>query len=760
MVMVRDLIVWFKDVSKEDVPLVGGKGANLGEMVRAGIPVPPGFILTAKSYDLFLKESGLAEEIAEGLADLDFDDSEKLHRAAKKIQQKILKAPVPKAIREKALKAYRRLDPGGTYVAVRSSATAEDLPDASFAGQQATFLNVRGEKELLEAINKCWASLFTPRAIFYRGEKGFDQLAVKIAVPVQKMVQSETSGVMFTIDPVTEDKWTLVIEAIWGLGELIVQGSVTPDTYRLKKKSLKIVEKKIGTQKIQLIKKGKKTKEMPVAKKWQSVQKISDEKIIALAKIGLELEKHYYFPQDIEWAIEGGKIFIVQTRPVTTLGKAQEAKKVTEKRKPILEGTSASPGRVAGEVKVIHGSGELAKVKSGDVLVAEKTTPDYVPGMRRAVAIVTDRGGETSHAAIVSRELGIPCVVGTGTATTTLKSGEVVTVDGTLGKIYRGGLPKGEEVVLQPPYRGSLPKGKQALTKTATKIYVNLAQPELADRVAARNVDGVGLLRAEFMIAEQGVHPHLLLQEKKTETFVKTLTDGISQFCRSFNPRPVVYRATDFKTNEYRQLKGGEAFEPVEENPFMGYRGAYRYLADPEIFRLEIEAIKRVKELGYANLYLMLPFVRTVAELKEVKSILAKNGLTRRGNFQLWMMVEIPANVILLDKFLGVGIDGISIGSNDLTMLLLGVDRDNEILAERFNEQDPSVLWALRRVVTTCRKMGVTSSICGQAPSRYPDLVERLVEWGITSISVNPDAIESVREVVARTEERLGKRRG
>lgn len=752
----KDFIVWFGEVGKADLALVGGKGANLGEMVRIGIPVPPGFIVTAKAYDYFLHQTGLVSSFEEITLDLDVNDTDKLYQVAQKVQSKILRAQLPQEVCQPVLQAYRKLDRGKAFVAVRSSATAEDLPDASFAGQQATFLNVKGEQELLISLKKCWASLFSPRAIFYRAQKGFNQLSVKIAVPIQKMVQSDASGVMFTIDPISEDKSTLIIEAIWGLGELIVQGAVTPDTYRVDKKNLKIIRKRIGSQKRQLIKVGKQTKEKSVAKMWQDVQKISDSFITKLSTIGLQLEKHYYFPQDIEWAIENNKLYILQTRAVTTLGKSQEKKVAQDNRMPILEGSPASPGRVAGTVTIISGPRQLDKIKKGDVLVAEKTTPDYVPGMKRAVGIVTDHGGETSHAAIVSRELGIPCVVGTGKATQILKDDQVITVDGSKGKIYQGGLMIGEKSIspsLAP--KPALAKESYNL-KTATKIYVNLAEPDLAPEAAKRPVDGVGLLRAEFMIAQLGIHPHQLLNENKGSLLVKTIRDGILQFCQAFYPRPVVYRATDFKTNEYRQLKGGATYEPEEENPFIGYRGAFRYLADPQIFELEIKAFNQVRQQGFSNLHLMIPFVRTVNELKSVKRQLLSYGLSRRGNFELWMMVEIPANVILLDQFLKVGLDGVSIGSNDLTMLILGVDRDNELLVERFDELNPAVLWALEKTVKTCKKAKVKVSICGQAPSKYPELVDRLVEWGTTSISVNPDVIEKTREMVSKAEEKYG----
>jgi pyruvate,water dikinase len=661
------------------------------------------------------------------------------------------------------MRAYLKL--GGLFkqvlVAVRSSATAEDLPTASFAGQQVTFLNVQGEANVVEAVRNCWASLFEPRAIFYRQENNFDHLKVGMAVPIQKMIQSETSGVMFTINPVTYQKNRIIIEAIYGLGELIVQGEVTPDHYEIEKTSLKIIKKRIHKQTVQLIKVGGKTLETTVPKKKQDKQKLTDNQIYKLAKLGKQIHQHYFFPQDIEWAVENQKIFIVQTRPVTTIkvkeGKAKsESEGEEKKRKAILVGTTASPGIAAGPARIIHSAKEIRKVKKGDVLVTKMTSPDFVPAMKKVVAIVTDRGGQTSHAAIVSRELGIPCVVGTTEATKKLKDGLMVTVDGTRGEVYRGGMKVGTTLSIA---RSTEEKHKSKLAepiKTATKIYVNLAEPELAEKIAQRPVDGVGLLRAEFMMAEIGRHPKKIIKDGKQKMFVDKLSSLIAKFCYNFAPRPVVYRATDFKTNEYRNLIGGKAYEPEEENPLIGFRGALRYLTDPAVFELELEAIKKVRNKeNLKNLWLMIPFVRTPEELIKVKRIIASTGLIRSPTFKLWLMVEVPSNVILLPDFIKAGIDGISLGSNDLTMLILGADRDNAELAKTFDERNPAVLWAIKRTIKTCLKAKITSSICGQAPSTYPDLAQKLVEWGITSISVNPDAIERVRELVAETEKRI-----
>lgn len=753
-------MAWFSEVDKDDINLVGGKGANLGEMTKAGFPVPPGFIVTATSYFEFLTQNDLQPKLHSLLEGLDVSDSKALEKAAEAVQKLIIHSRFPKEIAHDILDAYFSLEKGlfnNPLVAVRSSATAEDLPGASFAGQQSTFLNVQGEANLIEKIKEAWASLFTARAIFYRQTNKFDHFKVGIAVPVQKMVNSDTSGIMFTLDPVTNDKHKVTIEAITGLGEMIVQGAVTPDHYEVEKRSDVITAKEVHVQEKEMVKVGKKTVIRPIPAKIGGKQKLDDEQILAVARLGKALEKHYFFPQDSEWAIENGRVYVVQTRPVTTMGKESRTKNSelrTGQLETLLKGSPASPGLKSGVVKILRSASEIDKIISGDVLVAEQTNPDFVPAMRKAVAIVTERGGRTSHAAIVSRELGIPAVVGAAGALTKLKDGMVISVNGTTGEVYKGAT-RSQELRTE----NSMTKNTIQL-KTATKVYVNLAEASRAAEIGKRHVDGVGLLRAEFMIAGIGVHPKKLIKDNKTEVFVDQLAEELEKFCVAFSPRPVVYRTTDFKTNEYRHLKGGEAFEPEEPNPMLGFRGAARYIVDAEVFKLELEAIKKVRnKLGHKNLHVMVPFVRTPEELLKVKQLMASNGLSRSANFKLWMMVEIPTNVIRLDDFLDVGIDGVSIGSNDLTMLTLGTDRDNSEVAHDFSELDPAVMWSFERVIKTCVGRGVTTSMCGQAPSDYPDLLEKLVRWGITSVSVNPDVIEQVRETIANAEKKLITRR-
>ena len=688
------------------------------------------------------------------------EDPVALDTKASACQKEIKKIELSKELKAEIFRFYERLSNGkNALVAVRSSATAEDLPEASFAGQQATFLNVRGKQELTSAILAAWASLFEARAIFYRQQQNFDHAKVGIAVPVQIMVQSETSGVMFTIDPVTNNKNTIVIEAVFGLGEMIVGGKLTPDHYEVDKRTISIKSKKIVSQNLQMILTKSGNQIVPVAKAHQKAQKLPDEKITELAQIGKKIEKHYFFPQDIEWAYEKGKLYLVQTRPVTTTKtniKEPDTPMTDEHLKDvILQGSPASPVIGTGKVTIIKSPKELNRVQKGDVLVTEMTNPDYVPAMKRAIAIVTDKGGRTSHAAIVSRELGIACVVGTGNATKKLKDGMVVTVDGAKGLVYKGTIQTEKKSLA----RRDLPEPSHAAAhKTATKLYVNLAEPELAAQVAAKNVDGVGLLRAEFMLAQIGTHPKKYLEEKKQEEFKNILAEGLKRFARAFGNRPVIYRTSDLKSNEYRDLKGGSRYEPVESNPMLGYRGAFRYLKDPDTFKLELEAIKIVRE-KHKNLHLMIPYVRSPKELRDTRAIVEETGLFEDKSFNFWMMAEIPANVIMLEDFIEVGIDGVSIGSNDLTMLILGTDRDNEEVAIEFNELDPAVLWALEKIVKTCEKFDVTCSICGQAPSIYPELTQKLVSWGITSISVNPDKIDSTREIIYQAEHKLVSKR-
>jgi len=1173
------ILVWFAEVGKGDIPLVGGKGANLGEMTQAGLPVPQGFIVTAEAYFDFLKANKLDQLVRKTLAGLDAEKTKDLNEAATLLQKAIQTHPLPKALVESIEKAYEEMHQGA--VAVRSSATAEDLPDASFAGQQATFLNIEGNQQLIKAIRECWASLFEARAIYYRIANNFDHFKVGIAVPVQKMVESEISGIMFTADPVNSDLAKIVIDAGLGLGEAIVSGSVTPDHYVVDKAGLKILSKEVSQQEWQIVRgKDGKNKHISTPKDKLKGQKLTDKQIIQLAELGKKVEAHYAKPQDTEWAFEGGSFFMVQARPITTL-KGQKAATDNQEKSPespgqaisavdaevLVSGAGASVGRASGPVKIIHSPREIDKVLAGDVLVTEMTSPDYVPAMKRAVAIVTDTGGRTcfagqtkiltnvgfirideiethaerdhlmvpsvdkhslklawkpilavlkrraktihvgvsqtnrslasklevtanhrfltfsnrqlveekignilnnnagvisitnlpalankqaddklgyllgaigtdgsiyrtrthgeiqfiqkdtpakkafinrvrssfsevfgyemrpylkkassgylrgrringqamayrcynkalayqfaeqeqalsttvleskpsfvrafvggaldgdgtysqnsnrlnffstephifepfitgclrlgvlpqvtpnreakniqlsegvneilkecsrlfgqaarvrsgsrlfaasqlisdivdkvnykgrikpyvkgnlyidaeklrkyvlpladesiqeqlkgildsdlrmlrakylgegsmtdvynltvadnhnyvvftenytpvvvanSHAAIVSRELGIPCVVGTGTATHNLETGQMVTVDGHDGKVFKGKVGPHSPAVATSTSLTTPISARETMPVTGTKVYLNLAEPEKADEYAQLPVDGVGLLRAEFIIAGIGEHPKAMMASGRAKDYVKKLSQGIGTIAQAFHPRPVVYRATDFKTNEYRSLKGGEKYEEQESNPMIGYRGASRYIADPEEFALELEAIKAVRD-GHdlKNLHLMIPVVRRVDEFCKIRDLIHKNGLRQSSDFKLWIMVEVPSTIFEIEKYIAEGIDGISIGSNDLTQLILGIDRDSAKLASQFDERYPAVMTAMTHVIKACRKGHVTSSICGQAPSAYPEVTEALVKAGITSVSVAPDVAISTRKLIASVEKRL-----
>ena len=747
------LVIDFKDIDKDSIPLVGGKGANLGEMLKAGFPVPNGFAVTVPAYELFLQENGIATKIYEILESIDVEDPSQLESAAKRIQKIVNTSKFPESVFKDLVKSYKKL--GGTFsrslVAVRSSATAEDLPGMSFAGQQATFLNIKGEANLQVSVRECWASLFTPRAIYYRHSNKIKIEKVGISVIVQKMVQSEVSGIMFSIDPVTNRKDRIIIDSVWGLGEMIVQGSYIPDHYVVQKETFAILSKEVNDQKMQYIKNGQETKEIEVPKKLQSKIKLTDEQIIYLAKISQKLQDHYYYPQDSEWALEKGKLYIVQTRPITTIEKTTAVNNKDEEAMdsaPILKGISASPGIGTGIVKILKSPKEIDKIKTGDILVAPMTSPDYVPAMKKASAIVTNEGGMTSHAAIVSREMGIPCVVGTKIGTTILKDGDVVTVNGTTGEIFAGSYKSKTIPALTQQTEST--RGK----KTATKLYVNLAEPDRAKEVSKMDVDGIGLLRAEFMIADIGIHPKEAIKRHTQHLFIDKMVKKLTEFCENFAPRQIVYRATDFKTNEYRSLEGGKHWEPQESNPMLGFRGAYRYISDPEVFNLELQAIKEVRQ-KYPNLQIMIPFVRSPEELRRVRRLVQSAGLFDDPHFKFWMMVEIPVNIIMIEEFIKVGIDGISIGSNDLTMLIQGTDRDNATVATEFNEMSPEVLWAIKKVIKACNKAGVTSSICGQAASTYNEMIEVLVKAGITSISVNPDAVTRVRSMIHEAEKNI-----
>ena len=776
------LILWFEELGKEDVPLVGGKCANLGEMINAGIPVPPGFAITAYAYKRFIEETGIAQKIYDILDETITDprNPAQYEEASKKIRKLIESTPIPKEIRDAIVEAYRELSKKigvkDVYVAVRSSATAEDLPGASFAGQQETYLNVRGEDDLLESVRKCWSSLFTPRAIFYRTEKGFRHEKVLISVAVQKMVNSRSAGVMFTIHPVTGDRNIIVIESVWGLGEAIVSGAVTPDHFEVDKNTLRILTKNIVKKEVEYIRDPKtgKTIHAKVPPERQETPSLTDEEVVELARIARLIEQHYGTPQDIEFAVDRDlafpqSIFIVQSRPetvwsmkeaeATASSSGSSAVSVAE-AKIVVKGLPASPGVHIGKAKIVFSPDEAAKkIQKGDILVTKMTNPDWVPYMRLAGAIVTDEGGMTCHAAIVSRELGIPCIVGAKDATKILMDNGTYTVDARSGVIYEG-----EVAELVKPVEVKVAEvavAARAPVITGTKIYVNISIPEIADKVARETqADGVGLLRAEHMMVSIGKHPRLLIEEGGEQKMIDAFAEGIRKVAQAFYPRPVVYRFLDFKPDEFLALPGGEKYEKeaghVGPNPLIGYRGAFRYIKEPDIFRLECRAIKKVREeYGLKNVWVMVPFVRRVEEFVQAKRIMEEEGLVKGPDFKIWIMVEVPSTVLLIDKFIEAGIDGVSFGTNDLTMLILGIDRDDASVQEIYDERNLAVKRALSHVIRVCRKHGVTTSVCGQAPSNYPDIVEFLVKEGVTSISVNPDKVIETREMVASIERKI-----
>ena len=773
-------VLWFDELGREEVPLVGGKSASLGEMTsKTKVPVPYGFATTATAYRYFVEKAGLKERIAKVLEELtDPEDTPTLQKVGAEIRQMIMDAPMPKELADEIVSAYQKLtemyqketkDDELPYVAVRSSATAEDLPDASFAGQQETYLNVQGADQVVEKVKECYASLFTNRAIYYRVQKGFDHMAVALSAAVQLMVFSEAAGVMFTLNVSTGDRDVVLIEAGWGLGEYVVQGKITPDEYLVRKADLQIVSKTVSKKTEMLIRKpggGVEHSEVPPEK--QEAQVLTDDQIIELAKYAIDIEKHYGMPMDIEWALDERtkKLWILQARPETVWSQkapveAEAGAQVatTTERNVIVRGLPASPGLAAGEAHVIMSVDGINEFKEGEILVTEMTAPDWVPAMKKAKAIVTNSGGMTCHAAIVSRELGIPCIVGTGSkgvkATDAISTGQMITVDAKNGIVYEGIL---EEAIAKPEVAaGATVVAAETAPVTGTKVYMNLGV-EYKDEHGALPCDGIGLMREEFIWTDYiRDHPLQLIEEGHPEKVVDQLAEFIRQTCAGMAPRPVVLRFSDFKTSEYRNLRGGEKFEPEEPSALLGWRGASRYY-DPkyvEAFRLEVRAVKKVREeYGLKNLWVMIPFCRTVEEAEKVIKIMEEEGLKRGPDFKVWLMAEIPSNVILADQF-NKYVDGYSIGSNDLTMLILGADRDNDAVAKIFDERNLAVKRAIAHLIEVAHKDGKTVSICGQAPSVYPEFVEFLVRAGIDSISVNPDAVKATKKMVAQIEQRI-----
>ncbi len=742
------------DLSKADVPFAGGKGANLGELTAAGLPVPPGFVIGAPVYGAFVSRTGLRARIEERLEGLDVDDSDALDAAARHCRELIQTEPIPGDIAEAIRRNYDLLagDDHEAPVAVRSSATAEDTEAASFAGMNETFLNVHGADDVIDAVRKCWASLFGGRTIFYRAKRGFGQADMDIAVVVQRQIASERAGVMFTIDPSSGATDRLVIEGSFGLGEAVVSGRVSPDRYVVDKQTLAIRVREIHPKEAVIESQaGGGTTVRQLSHDEGMRPALTDAEVIQVATLGKRIEQHYGSPQDTEWAFDAdGTVWMLQSRPVTTSGGTAVAQE--HEGEILVRGLGAAPGEASGPVRVLTALSDAGSFVDGEVLVTRMTAPDWVPLMRRASAIATDSGGMTCHAAIVSRELGIPCVVGTQTATQKLRNGEIVTVDATRGVVLEGA----SKHAVQAP-APTLASPAAPATATATSLLLNLSEPSQVERAAELDVDGVGLLRAELMLLEalDGKHPRLLLEQRNTAEFVDRMAEGLTTFAAGFAPRPITYRTTDFRTNEFRGLEGGERFEPEEANPMIGVRGALRYTREPELFAIELEAVRRVWDEGHTNLHVMLPFVRTAVELARCKALVAESGLLDRRGFELWVMAEVPSVLFNLERYAALGIAGISIGSNDLTQLLLGADRDSGELAELFDERDPAVVAYLQQLIPKAHSLGLKTSICGQAPSVHPEYTELLVRAGIDAISVNIDVVDRTRRLIDTAERRV-----
>ncbi len=734
-----------ESLRRDDVGIAGGKGANLGELIGAGFPVPPGFVVTAPAFLDTMDQAGVRHQLSDAVRAAVTASPAEIEQLALRAREAISSTDVPSDLAREVLAAYDALAGGRSdlTVAVRSSATAEDTADTSFAGMNVSFTNVTAA-DLIDRIRDCWVSLYGDRVMAYRAERGLtDEPA--IAVVVQEMRASERAGVMFTRSDRDVDE--LVIEGACGLGEVVVGGTVEPDTYRVERTTMSPRDIHIGRKQTALFTDPGGEHIESLTPDRAGARVLGDEEISRLARLGMAIEQHYGAPQDIEWTFVGDEVSVVQSRPITFTTTPITAARV------VLHGLGVGPGRATGVVRILDDPKQGKDLLDGEVLVARMTSPDWAPTLRRAGAIVTDAGGSTCHAAIVSREFGIPGVVGTGTATTELSTGQLVTVDASSGLVYEGAVAADETPRVSV---ASTPVAVTGIEPLATKIYVNLAVAERAAEVAAMPVDGVGLLRGEFLVTQalEGVHPRQLIAEGRGVEFVTRMADGLTMIATAFEPRPVVYRTMDFRTNEFGNLTGGAEFEPHEENPMIGFRGCYRYIRDPETFALELEAVAAVRAM-HPNLHLMIPFVRTRWERAECLAAIDRSPVGSDRRLQRWVMAEVPSIVYRIPEYAAMGIDGVSIGSNDLTQLMLGVDRDSAICAELFDEHDDAVLWAIRQIVEACRAAGITSSLCGQAPSNSPRFAEYLVQLGIDSISVNPDAVDTVRATVAAAEKRI-----
>ncbi|GGN84949.1 MULTISPECIES: phosphoenolpyruvate synthase [Haloarcula] len=757
--------LWLDEIGADDLARVGGKAASLGELTAAGLPVPSAFVVTADTYRSFIEATGIDDELF-SVVDVDSDDSHALAEAAEQAQELILETDAPESVREDLLAAYDEM--GDEDVAVRSSATAEDLPDASFAGQQDTYLNV-SRADLLRRVKECWASLFTQRAIYYRNEQGFDHDVVDIAVVVQQMVDAEKSGVMFTSHPSTGAD-TAILEAAWGLGEAVVSGAVSPDNYVVDRATEEIEEVTVADKKVMCVRgEDGETVERSVPEEKRNERVLSPEEIHRLVEVGDRVEDHYGTPQDVEWAIYEGEVYVLQSRPITTIDEGVDAGTSGESSESTgvadggsmqsqsddvrLSGIGSSPGKVTGEVRIVTKLDNLDKVEEGDIIVTEMTTPDMVPAMKRAAGIVTDQGGMTSHAAIVSRELGVPAVVGADDATERLRDGQIVTIDGDMGTVEQGteiDEADDEQSELATPEVDQ--QHSPVKPMTGTEVKVNVSIPEAAERAAATGADGVGLLRIEHMILSTDKTPARYVEDHGERAYIEEIVEGVRSVAEAFYPRPVRVRTLDAPSDEFRQLQGGED-EPSEHNPMLGYRGIRRSLDRPGEFKLELRAFERLYELGYDNVELMLPLVTDAEDVLRAKSLMREVGIDPEKR-DWGVMVETPASALCIEDLCETGLDFVSFGTNDLTQYTLAVDRNNGNVADRFDELHPAVLDLMGQVIGTCRDYDVATSICGQAASK-PEMVQFLVDEGVTSISANIDAVRDVQHEVKRVEQRL-----
>lgn len=767
-------VLWFDELHRKDVDLVGGKSSSLGELTsETDVPVPYGFATTATGYRHFMDYSNLNEKINELLATLkDPENSDELHKVCSKIRKIIVEAPMPDDLKNDIGNAYDQLatkmHQNEPFVAVRSSATAEDLPNASFAGEQDTYLNIQGRNNVIKKVQECYASLFTDRATYYRIKQHFPQEKVALSAAIQMMAFSKAAGVMFTVNVATGDDTKIMIEGSWGLGEYIVSGTVTPDNYVVDKKTMKIISKNVTKKPIELVRlTSGGTEQHQVPEDRAASPALTDDQIVELAGYAKQIEKHYGCYMDMEWSLDqNDKLWLVQARPETVWSQKKKDEDMTENeslttdKKVLLKGLPASPGIASGKVHIIDDPKDIKEFKDGEVLVTLMTSPDWVPAMKKASAIITNNGGMTCHAAIVSREMQIPCLVGTtsqgNAATKILKNGQDITIDAKNGVVYDGIVkdvvqPKQTQTVEAVPAAEYFPP-------TATRVMMNLGDPDLAEKYADLPADGIGLMREEFLWTTYiHQHPLYLLETGHPERVVNELANGISKVARAMAPRPVVLRFSDFKSGEYRNLKGGEKYEPHEPADLLGWRGASRYY-DPKYinaFKLELEAVKKVRnDFGLKNLNVMIPFCRTVDEARKVTEIMREQGLVRSNDFKIYMMAEIPSNIILADQF-NQFVDGYSIGSNDLTMLILGCDRNNDVISHLFDERNLAVKRAIRHLIKVAHQDGKTVSICGQAPSEYPEFTEFLIKSGIDYVSVNPDMVKTTKRNVAHYEQRI-----